>query len=129
MDAYYLTGTFNTPMVKYDPVTQLLEFEGRLIPENPEIFFSLIFELIEKIRDSGQREIRVRMQLFYYNTSSSRRLSLLFKNMKAMEEESGIKFVVLWEYDEDDEDSLDDGQHFAHMAGLNFEFIEINDDD
>jgi hypothetical protein len=121
-----IEGSFSTPSLVYDAANFELRIEGRIIPEDPEICFLPLHEWVDKFELSEQKEVTVTLLLFYYNTSSSKRLVELFKRLDELNN-NGKAVTINWEYEEDDEDCLDDGADYKKMLNLPFNIIEVKE--
>ena len=104
MDKLIIEGTGTTPRVNFDADKGLLEIEGRLIPEDVGDFFAPIFAWIDNFSPEKEKLITVRFCLFYYNTSSSKRIFNMMKKLDALYLQ-GANLKITWEYEEGDEES------------------------
>ena len=111
MDKLVINKTFSTPQVNFDAESGLLEIEGQLIPEDPENFFLQIVNWIDNFNPDKNSKTLVRFKLSYYNTSSTKRiLNILKKFDDLFQKGSDIK--IIWEYEEGDEDTMQDGEDY-----------------
>ena len=123
-----IEGSFSTPSMNYDPSNKELRIEGRIIPEDPDICFQPLHDWVASFAASTQNDVTITFLLFYYNTSSKKRLVEVFKQLDILN--SGNKSVSInWEYEEDDEDCLDDGKDFQRILNLPFNIIEVEEKD
>ena len=70
-------------------------------------------------------KVDVRIKMEYFNTSSSKCIYDLLKEVKSLENK-GKEVVVRWYYDEDDEDMLEAGEDYSDLLDLHFRFIEYH---
>lgn len=70
-------------------------------------------------------KIDVRVKMEYFNTSSSKCIYDLLKDVKSLKNK-GKKVSVRWYYDEDDEDMLEAGEDYSDLLDLPFMFIEYH---
>lgn len=125
MHKLIITSTETTPQINFDPEKGILEIEGRLIPEDVGTFFAPIFEWIDNfLPDDKQKLIIVRFCLFYYNTSSSKRILNIMKKLDALYL-AGVNLKIRWEYEEGDEDSIQEGQDYKTFLKAPFEIVKI----
>ncbi|MBL4624298.1 MAG: DUF1987 domain-containing protein [Flavobacteriales bacterium] len=121
-----IEGSFSTPSVNYDSVKKELRIEGRIIPEDPEICFMPLQNWVDLFENSDQKEATITLLLFYYNTSSSKRLVKLFKRLDGLNDKDK-SITINWEYEEYDEDCMEDGKDFQSLLNLPFNIIEVEE--
>ena len=124
MDTFYLEPTKISPLVNFVPKDGLLELRGRSSPENPNMFFKPLYEAIDAYAVNGSTDLKVNMELDYFNTSSSKCLYELLRKISVMTD-LGKKVEINWYYEEDDEDILEAGEDLESLLGLNFNYVEI----
>lgn len=124
MDKLIINSTEATPQVNFDPENGLLEIEGKLIPEDVGNFFAPIFEWIEHFSPDKKQLIVVRFCLFYYNTSSSKRIFNMMKKFDTLYLQ-GANLKIRWEYEEGDEDSIQEGQDYKTFLKIPFEIVKV----
>ncbi|MBI3503051.1 MAG: DUF1987 domain-containing protein [Bacteroidetes bacterium] len=119
MSNILLNSTAKTPEVRFDSASGILEIEGRLIPENPDEFFSVLYNSLNSFkRDNSENTILLR--LHYYNTTSSKRLLHFFQKAEELYQ-SGCKLKIIWEYEDGDDDSMRDGEDYQQLLKIPFE--------
>ena len=124
MEKLIIEGTESTPEVKFIPENGLLEIEGKLIPEDAGNFFVPIFSWIENFSPDKQQPILMRFSLFYYNTSSSKRIFDIMRRLEAKFID-GCNITIQWEYEDGDEDTIQDGEDFKSMLKIPFEIVKV----
>lgn len=102
-----------TPEISFDSGSRILTIKGESYPENTAAFYKPVFEwLKEYFSVESEKKTVVNIELYYFNSSSSKVLMNLFDEFDtAAEQGSGV--VVSWIYDPEDEDSLEFGEEFA----------------
>ena len=120
MDKLFINSTYTTPQINFDAEAGLLEVEGRLIPEDPEIFFSPVENWIDNFRPEKNSKTIVRFKLSYYNTSSAKKMLHVFKKFDAFFL-SGSDIKIIWEYEDGDEDTMHDGEDYKRFLQIPFE--------
>lgn len=113
-----------TPEIRFNSASGTLEIKGESYPENTSEFFKPVFEwLDEYLKDDASNKTEVTIELYYFNSSSSKILMNFFERLDGAAE-SGKTIVVHWVYEEDDEDSLEFGEEFAEdLDHLQFSLI------
>lgn len=114
----------STPYVSVNSQEGVVAIEWKSFPENALKFYLPIIERVYKTFRSHGGEIRFDMSLKYFNTSSSKCLFNFLKMLKALEQK-GNKILVNWYYEEDDEDMLENGEDYAEILEMNFNYVEV----
>lgn len=123
-----LDGSPKTPTVHFDGNTGQLELRGRSIPENSIEFYKPLIDWIDQYARAPRPSTQLRVQLEYFNTSSSKCILDLFKKLEAVRN-TGNAVVVLWHYEADDEDMLEAGEDYQAIINLPFKMIQIEEID
>jgi hypothetical protein len=106
MDSLRMDGTPKTPEINFDGSGELL-LKGRSIPENSVEYYEPLMSWIEGYGNAPKSETIVKVQLEYFNTSSSKCILDVFKKLESI---SGSDVQIKWYYEEDDEDMLEAGE-------------------
>ena len=106
-----IDGSAKTPTVHFDGETGQLELRGRSIPENSIEFYKPLIDWVDAYARAPKPSTRLRVQLEYFNTSSSKCILDLFKKLEAVRS-SGNEVTVFWHYEADDEDMLEADRPF-----------------
>ena len=125
METLNIEMTPKTPLVKFDASNGYLELSGRSIPENTMEFYGPLFELLDKYALQPQKDTKLKIQLEYFNTSSSKCLLDIFKKLQNIHSSGKSNVIVEWYYEEDDEDMLEAGEDYQTIVKLNFEMIKV----
>jgi SiaC family regulatory phosphoprotein len=123
MEPILIEKTFSTPGVKFSPSDFTLVIEGRVIPEDATAVFQPIVDWVNAYFSQGNNKLIVIFRLYYYNTSSSKRI---VNFLKVLDEFflKGKEIQVKWEYEEGDDDCMRDGQDYQAMIKLPLELVE-----
>ncbi|MBL4705903.1 MAG: SiaC family regulatory phosphoprotein [Flavobacteriales bacterium] len=128
MIAIKLEETQNTPSVEFDEGTNCLNIVGRLLPEHPGPFFSELHSWLERVQNSDIGQITISFYLYYYNTTSTKRLVMFLREIDR-QLANGLDVRVEWKYDEEDEDAYDDGVDFRQASNVDIKLIEVPEED
>ena len=123
-----LDGSPKTPTVHFDAGTGILELRGRSIPENSIEFYKPLIDWIDAYARDPKPVTQLRVQLEYFNTSSSKCILDLFKKLEHVRS-SGNEVQVLWHYETDDEDMLEAGEDYQAIISLPFKMIQVEEVD
>ena len=118
MEDLFINGTASTPEVDFK-ICGELNLVGRSLPEDSAAFYQPLFEWIELLT---AEKVLVNVKLEYINTSSSKQLLALLKNVT--ENGNCKKVKINWYYEEGDLDSLETGEHYSTIIDAPFKFIE-----
>ncbi|MEO8068736.1 MAG: DUF1987 domain-containing protein [Flavobacteriales bacterium] len=128
MASIKIEGTTKSPTVNFDDATGLLEIRGRSIPENSIEFYKPLIDWIDRYSRGAQPKTTMRVQLEYFNTSSSKCILDVFKKLEQVRS-AGNEVAVLWHYEADDEDMLEAGEDYQAIINLPFKMIQIEEVD
>ena len=126
MNNILLDGSAKTPTVHFDGSSGQLELRGRSIPENSIEFYRPLIDWIDQYARNPQQHTQLRVQLEYFNTSSSKCILDLFKKLEAVRN-SGNEVLVLWHYEADDEDMLEAGEDYQAIINIPFKMVQIEE--
>ena len=121
-----IEGTSKTPSVELDGTSGLLALKGRSIPENSIDFYKPLIDWIDDYARAPQPRTVLRVQLEYFNTSSSKCILDLFKKLETIRA-SGNEVLVQWHYETDDEDMLEAGEDYQAIINIPFRMVEVEE--
>ncbi len=110
----------NTPQVDFNPTTGLLLLSGNSYFSDSRAFFEQLVNWIHSYADSNPDQIKLEVDLLYFNTGSSIQILNLVKEIGKYQDKNGS---IVWKYDEEDEEMLELGQKFSNISGVPIEFI------
>ncbi len=127
MKALQISKTASTPEINLDPDKNIIQIMGESYPENAGIFYNEVMDwLIEYFKDKS-RMVTVDLKITYLNTSSSKIVTDILEMVQEFHDENG-KISLNWYYEEDDEDSQDNGEIFLEEHTFPHKFIPIIDE-
>jgi hypothetical protein len=126
MQPINIEKTFSTPLVKFTPENSTFLIEGRLIPEDATTVFNPINTWVDAYFAEGNSKLHIVFRLYYYNTSSSKRIVNLLKKMDVLFKE-GKQVSIVWEYEEGDDDCMRDGQDYQALVKVPVEVVEAKE--
>lgn len=126
MENLKLEGSAKTPSVNFNAETGVLELQGRSIPENSVEFYKPINEWIDAYGNNPKANTTVDVKLEYFNTSSSKCILDLFKQLEGLNGK-GTEVHVNWYFEEDDEDMEEAGEDYEAIISLPFKMIEVDE--
>ncbi len=126
MEKLTLEGSAKTPTVKFDSENGVMELRGRSIPENSIDFYKPLNEWIESYGNSPKSNTVVDIKLEYFNTSSSKCILDLFKQLEKLNSKD-TEVNINWYFEEDDEDMEEAGEDYQAIIDLPFKMIEVEE--
>lgn len=122
---YHKDPTRTTPGIDCNMEEGSVKLVGRSSPENSVLFYSPLLEAL-RLDNVTTPELNVDIKLEYFNTSSSKCLYDLFKQLKRIES-SGKDININWYYEPMDEDMFEAGEDYSELLDLEFNFVEEED--
>ena len=126
MENLTLEGSAKTPTVSFDSDNGVLELKGRSIPENSIEFYKPLNDWIDGYGASPKPNTIVDVKLEYFNTSSSKCILDLFKQLEKLNS-GNTEVKVNWYFEEDDEDMEEAGEDYQAIIDLPFKMIEVEE--
>ena len=126
MEKLHIEETALTPMVRFDAQTGEMALKGRSIPENADQFWLPVLSWFESFMLNPSDRVVIRLDLEYFNISSSKRILFLLYKLNELSE-AGKDVSVEWHYKKTDVDMYEVGQDYAYMVKVPFEFISYNE--
>ena len=126
MENVYIEGSDKVPTVILDKDKGLIEIEGRSLIEDSEKFYMPIVEwIIEYIKDPRPDTV-VNFKLEYFNTSCSKWLITITKQLKKLYEKAP-NTTINWYYE--DEDVLEYGEVIRELVDVPMNMIPVESDE
>lgn len=124
---YHREATRTTPGIdiNLEQGSGFIKLSGRSSPENSVQFYSPVMEALRS-NHANLTKLDVDVRLEYFNTSSSKCLYDIFKNLKQVEQQN-IELNINWYYEPMDEDMFEAGEDYSELLDLEFNFIEQED--
>jgi len=126
MENLTLEGSAKTPTIKFDAENGVLELRGRSIPENSIEFYKPLNDWIDNYGGRPKPNTIVDVKLEYFNTSSSKCILDLFKQLEKLDS-GNTEVKINWYFEEDDEDMEEAGEDYQAIIDLPFKMIEVEE--
>ncbi|MDB9775601.1 DUF1987 domain-containing protein [Vicingaceae bacterium] len=126
MENLKIDGTPKTPTIEFNLEEGKLLIRGRSIPENSIEFYKPLIDKLEEYLGTPQETTLVKIQLEYFNTSSSKCILDVFKKLEKIKS-NGSETLIHWYYEEDDEDMLEAGEDYQAIINIPFKMIEMEE--
>ncbi len=119
MENLTIEATRYTPSVILDAENGFIKIMGKSYPENTFEFYKPVMEWLEEYFKNPQVNTVVKMEIIYFNSSSSK---LFFDFFDLLEENNDKSHITVhWIYDAENESALEAGEEFIE----DFEDLEI----
>ena len=128
MENLEISPTSSTPHVILDAVNGRISLSGRSIPEDPDVFYSKIFNWVDQYFGTTNMDTEVEFKLEYVNSGSSKYILELLREVKRLTGDDRTTNVI-WCFERDDESIEELGDHYKDTIDLPMEFREYEDDD
>lgn len=122
----HIDRTETSPEIELDLEHGMIEFTGRSLPANSEVFYGRVYRWLEEYLKEPRPETTVNMKLDYLDTSSSKHFFNIFDRLNAVNER-GRTVHVNWHYESGDEEMAETGKDYQSFFNLDFKFIEVRE--
>lgn len=114
--------TNNTPHILMDAESNVFMVEGKSFPEDSKEFYRPLTEWLNDYVAATGKEFKFHFNLFYISSSSIISVKQILQ--KVMEiKQGGANVVVVWHYDEDDDDIRKTGEDYERLTKLPFQYL------
>jgi hypothetical protein len=125
MESLIIEPGVKTPFISFVAESGMLEMKGRSIPENSVEFYRPMFEWLDLYSKTPAAKTELRVQLEYFNTSSSKCLLDIFRKLAQINASSKSAVTVKWFYEEQDEDMKEAGEDYQTLVTIPFSFEKM----
>ncbi len=127
MEKIQIEPLHNAPKIDFDPEAGVLNFEGKSLMEDSESFYlPLVNWIMEYAANEPKKGTVVNFKYEYFNTSSSKWLITITKQLKVLYEKDPST-VVNWYWPDDD--ILEYGEVIRDLVDMPINLIEIESED
>lgn len=123
MDKLIIDATEKTPYVLLDPAEGLIQINGISDEEDALGFYFPVLQWLETYQNKPQHYTKVELQFKYYNTASAKSLYEVLKRVAQLQKK-GENVEVIWFYEQDDENMLNEIENFSDITNLPIEAVE-----
>ena len=126
MQKLIIQGTAKTPEVNLDPDKGLLEISGYSLSKSTKEFYEPVLEWIDEYSKEPHEETLLRLKFYYYNTSTAMYIMDILRKLEALYKK-GYNVKVEWQYEKEDEASMEYGEDYRDILSLPFEIVEVEE--
>ncbi|MDY0255333.1 MAG: DUF1987 domain-containing protein [Tenuifilaceae bacterium] len=120
-----IEAAIDTPEIIFDPATNIFSISGISHPENAKEFYEEILDWLDEfhqeIETKQGQKIIVDLNFKYINSSSYKYLREIMKKVANIKR-NGVDVEVIWNYQEDDEDLLNEGMVLFELPDINLDY-------
>ncbi len=113
----------DTPSIILNPDKKIFEFKGDSWCLDAVDYYRRVISWFNYYFDNHALELtEIEFKFGYINTSSAKQIAVIIDMLK--EKMNKHKIIIRWFYEEGDCDMLEEGQRYADLLQMDFEFIE-----
>ncbi len=112
---FELPATGKTPRVVIDPGQGVISFSGCSVPENADSFFSPLHDRIDAYATAPTARTMVRVELSYFNSSTSKYLLDIFKQLEDLHATGATRVSMEWLHQANDLDMQEAGRDYRSL--------------
>lgn len=124
MNNIIIKESAKTPLIETQYKIGKIDISGRSIPENSIDFYKPLLDSLSQYAQNPYEKTELHIFLDYFNTSSSKCLLDVFKIIESIHQ-NGHKALIIWKYDEEDEDMQEAGEDYESIMNVPFQFETI----
>lgn len=123
MKPLYIEPTDDSAEFIFDNEKQIFQLKGSSMPENAADSFDPVISWIYEYGENLENNIMtVEFMFEYFNTSSTRKIMEVLDALESIDNKDH-KVIIKWYFDNDDERMKEEGEGYADLCDLQFEFI------
>ncbi len=120
-----IASTKKTPEIIFKTNGDLM-ISGNSLPADINKFYDPILEWLEELKIKSPPKISISFELDHVNTSSTRMMLQILRKLSKIA--NGKKnFQIIWLYDPEDSDMLEQGEAMQEILKRTFEFVAKED--
>ncbi len=110
---------FYRPVIDFNYETGICTIAGESYLEETNVFYTPLIEWLKTYIKEINKPIIFNIKLYYYNTSSSKKILEILKILKKYIKDGG-DVSINWFYEKNDLDIIEDAEDFMLITGLEF---------
>ena len=126
MNVLKIKGTVKSPTFDFNYEKGNLDIKERSHPEDAITVYEPALRWLEEYSQNPKPITTVNFTLEYFNTSSSKVILEIFRQLKKLQEE-GNNVIVKWHYAEVDDDLRNDGKMLSEIVEISIELVELKE--
>ncbi|MEO5349514.1 MAG: DUF1987 domain-containing protein [Magnetococcus sp. YQC-3] len=124
MENLQIESTKSSPRILFDAASHVLEMTGESFPEDAALFYMPIFKWLHLYLEGlGDEQVQVKVDINYFNSSSSKVLMDLFELLDEYVQK-GKRIEVFWISHAENDTGIEFGEEFKEcVAELPFHLV------
>lgn len=124
MEKLEIEPFLQTPEINFDPASGIMLLAGKSYPADAIDFYRPIIDWSKKYTEKPAAKTELICEIEYLNSASQKQLVELLLAFKPIHTNGG-DFVVIWKYEEGDDDILSVGELIEHELEIPFKYEEF----
>ena len=112
-----------TPEINFDPESGKMALSGKSYPADAIEFYQPIIDWSKKYSESASQSTELICEIEYLNSASQKQLVELIMAFKPLADKDQL--LVIWKYEEGDDDILTVGELIEHELRIPFKYEEV----
>lgn len=121
---FIIEETEETPLIKFNAETGLLEISGRSLPENASSFFEPVHKWISNYISNPAIETIMQLKLEYFNSSSAKQIMQIILLLEQLYLKSN-NVKIYWFFSQSDELIESRGRELKNLVNIPFELTQF----
>lgn len=121
---FIIEETEETPLIKFNAKTGLLEISGRSLPENASNFFEPVHKWISNYISNPAIETIMQLKLEYFNSSSAKQIMQIILLLEQLYLKSN-NVKIYWFFSQSDELIESRGRELKNLVNIPFELTQF----
>lgn len=121
-----IASTKKTPEIIFRTTGDLM-ITGSSLPGDVHKFYNPILLWLEELKAKKPKKITITFELEHVNTSGTRMVLQILRTLNSIKEEKNY-LTIIWKYDYDDSDMLEQGEALEEILQHPFIFEETEND-
>jgi len=122
MEPLIIEATNNTPEVVFDATNNILAISGKSLPEDVLRFYNPLLKWLDKYCTDPNPETVFEVKLKYFNSATKKLLLVILRRLETISKDRS-NVSVKWYYAEDQSNMLEEGEEYADLIGIPFEYV------
>lgn len=119
-----IAETEETPLIKLNSETGLMEISGRSLPENASSFFEPVHKWLSNYLSNPAANTIMNLKLEYFNSSSAKQIMQIILLLEQLHMKSN-NVKICWFYSQSDELIESRGRELKNLVNIPFELTQF----